>query len=108
MNEPIEARSGSRPVTLRIVPAHDACEAPRSEEDRGRLAEVETGLRLVRPAMEADGGGVDVAFVHNGVVGVRFKGTCLNCPSIDLTLKLGLERTLRERLPWVHAVQRVE
>lgn len=71
-----------------------------------RLAEVEKVLRELRPAMEADAGGVDLVAIEGGCVVVRLKGTCLVCPSVKLTMKLGIERTLRERLSWVKEVRR--
>lgn len=62
-------------------------------------------LRAVRPAMRADGGDVEVVGVaDNGQVSVRMCGTCVACPSKELTLKHGIEKTLRERYPWVTGV----
>ncbi len=57
--------------------------------------------------MEADGGGVDFVSYADGVVSVKLKGTCLMCPSAALTMKLGLERTLKQRLPTIQEVRRV-
>lgn len=70
--------------------------------------EVEEVLKSLRPAMEADGGGVILVAVENGRVDVRLKGMCLDCPSAPLTMKLGIERTLKQRLPWVLEVRRVD
>jgi len=69
--------------------------------------EVERALTIIRPAMRADGGDVELVAVHGGVVSIRLKGACLCCPSAGLTLKLGIERTIRGALPWVTAVVRV-
>lgn len=74
----------------------------------GRLQEVEDALNSVRPAMEADGGGVILVAVENGRVDVQLKGMCLDCPSAPLTMKLGIERTLKQKLPWVKEVRRVD
>lgn len=57
--------------------------------------------------MQADGGDVELVSIDGGSVMVRFRGTCLCCPSIELTLRRGIEKTLRERLPWVKDVIRV-
>lgn len=57
--------------------------------------------------MEADGGGVELVSVLEGVVAVRLKGTCLMCPSAGMTLSLGIERTLKERFPSIEKVIRV-
>ena len=79
----------------------------RAEGDEERRLEAERVLDLVRPAMEADAGGVAIVNIDGGVVSVCFRGTCLNCPSINLTLSLGIERTLKQHLPWVRHVVRV-
>ena len=66
-------------------------------------------LDTLRPAMEADGGGVDlIAIEEEGIVIIRLKGMCLACPSASLTLKLGIEKTLKEKLDWVQKVVRVQ
>jgi len=69
---------------------------------------VEALLDTLRPAMEADGGGVDLDCICDGVVAVRLKGLCLDCPSSDMTLRLGIEKTLKTRLAWVKSVIRVD
>ena len=79
----------------------------RAEQGSCDAHELEQVLDAIRPAMSADGGGVSVASVKNGVVSVRLQGTCLSCPSASMTLRFGLERTLKERLPWVSRVVRV-
>ena len=68
---------------------------------------VEELLATIRPAMQADGGDVQLVAIQDGVVSVRLKGMCLCCPSASLTLRHGIERTLRDRLGWVAAVIRV-
>jgi Fe-S cluster biogenesis protein NfuA len=56
-------------------------------------------LETLRPVMQADGGDVELPSVEHGIVSVRLKGTCLSCPSASMTLKHGIERTLKEKLP---------
>jgi Fe-S cluster biogenesis protein NfuA len=68
---------------------------------------VDTILDTIRPAMQADGGDVQLVSVQGGIVSVRLKGMCLLCPSANMTLKHGIERTLRQHLPWVEEVKRV-
>lgn len=72
-----------------------------------REAEVQRALEALRPAMQADGGDVELVSVDSGRVHVRLKGMCLYCPSAGMTLNLGIEQTLRARLDWVTAVTRV-
>ena len=62
-------------------------------------------LNLIRPAVQADGGDVELVDVAtDGVVQVRFHGACHGCPSSTMTLQHGIERNLRERVPEVTRV----
>jgi NifU-like protein len=69
--------------------------------------EVRQVLNSLQPAMEADGGGIDLIAINGGCVLVKFKGACIDCPSIGLTMNLGITKTLQEKLPWVKEVVRV-
>lgn len=70
--------------------------------------EVEKVLQLVRPALQADGGDVELIDVSDeGVVSVKLKGACGSCPMSTMTLKMGIERTLKERIPAVKSVIQV-
>ena len=71
------------------------------------FGEVESAIELLRPAMQADGGDVELVSIEGGTISVRLRGTCLVCPSASLTMKLGIERTLRDTLPWLTCVVRV-
>jgi Fe-S cluster biogenesis protein NfuA len=69
---------------------------------------VEQALSKVRPALQADGGDVELVDVgENGVVKVRLKGACGGCPMSQLTLKMGIERILKKEVPEVTAVESV-
>lgn len=71
-------------------------------------AKVQEVLNLVRPALQADGGDVELVDVtDDGIVSVRLTGACGSCPMSTMTLKMGIERTLRERLPEVKEVVQV-
>lgn len=72
------------------------------------ISKVEAILNLVRPAMQADGGNVELVSVSDGVVQVRLLGTCIACPSKELSIKFGIEKTLKDHLSWVKQVIRVE
>lgn len=68
-------------------------------------AKVEEVLQLIRPALQADGGDVELIDVsEDGVVSVRLKGACGSCPMSTMTLKMGIERTLKEKVPGVKEV----
>ena len=66
--------------------------------------EVMQVLNILLPAMEADGGGVELVSVVDDVVTVQFKGACLLCPSIEMTMKYGITKTLQEKLPWIKEI----
>ena len=65
---------------------------------------VETALEQIRPAFKADGGDVELVDVNDGVVSVRLTGACSGCPMSTMTLKMGIERLLREKVPEVKEV----
>ena len=66
-----------------------------------KVAEV---LAQIRPSLQADGGDVELVDVTEGVVKVRLEGACSGCPMSTMTLKQGIERLLKERLPEVKEV----
>jgi Fe-S cluster biogenesis protein NfuA len=69
---------------------------------------VEKALNLVRPALQADGGNVELVDVtEDGVVSVRLTGACGSCPMSTMTLKMGVERVLKEQVPGVTSVEQV-
>ena len=71
--------------------------------------QVESILEELRPAILADGGNVHlVDITAEGVVQVRFEGECLRCPSRDMTLRSGIETTLRNRLQSITGVEEVQ
>jgi len=71
-------------------------------------AEVEKVLEMVRPGLQADGGDVELVEVtDDGVVKVRLKGACGSCPMSTMTLKMGIERAVKEKVPGVTEVVQV-
>jgi len=68
---------------------------------------VERALQRIRPALEADGGGVVLVEIAEGVAYVRFTGACLGCPLSLMTLKGGVEECLRAEIPELVAVEHV-
>ncbi|MCL6580593.1 MAG: NifU family protein [Firmicutes bacterium] len=68
---------------------------------------VKEALNLIRPRLQADGGDVEFVSMEDGVVKVRLTGACGGCPMATLTLKNGIERFLKDRVPGVKAVESV-
>ncbi len=68
---------------------------------------VEKALQKIRPALQADGGDIELIDVVDGVVKVRLTGACGGCPMSQMTLKMGVERVLKQAVPEVKAVEAV-
>lgn len=65
---------------------------------------VEEALQKIRPALQADGGDVQLVEVNDGVVKVQLMGACGGCPMAAMTLKSGVERMLKDQVPEVKEV----
>ncbi|MFQ5429096.1 MAG: NifU family protein [Phycisphaerae bacterium] len=69
---------------------------------RAKVAEI---IQELRPAVQGDGGDLELVGVdEGGVVRVRLHGACIGCPSAAITLRLGVEQTLKDRIPEVTRV----
>lgn len=69
---------------------------------------VQKVLGLIRPAIQADGGDVELVEVTaEGIVRIRLLGACIGCPSASVTLHVGIERNLRHHVPEVKRVEAV-
>ncbi len=69
--------------------------------------EVEKALESVRPALQADGGDVELVDVQDGIVSVKLTGACGGCPMSQMTLKNGIERAIKEVVPDIKEVQSI-
>lgn len=67
-------------------------------------AKVEAILNKVRPALVADGGNVELVDVKGDTVWVKLTGACGSCPMSTMTLKMGIERAIKEALPEIKNV----
>jgi len=65
---------------------------------------VEQALAKIKPALQADGGDVELVDVEDGVVKVKLTGACAGCPVASITLKQGIERILKEQIADVKEV----
>lgn len=68
---------------------------------------VEQVLDEMRPYLMADGGNVELVEIDGPIVKLRLQGACGSCPSSTMTLKMGIERRLREMIPEVAEVEQV-
>ncbi len=80
--------------------------SPEATSLTDRVAEI---IDLIRPAVQSDGGDIELVKVSDdGVVLIRMHGACVGCPSSDMPLRIGIERSLRERVAGVTSVEAVE
>ena len=70
---------------------------------------VEEALNLIRPALQNDGGDVELVDVdeEKKIVQVRLTGACGSCPMSQMTLRMGVERVLKQEIPEIAEVQAV-
>ena len=69
---------------------------------------VEAALAKIRPMLVADGGNVELVEVsEDGIVKVKLTGACGGCPMSQMTLKMGIERVLKQEVPEVKTVESV-
>ena len=67
--------------------------------------EVQKLLEEIRPALQADGGDVELVEVtDDGIVKVRLRGACGSCPMSQMTLKMGIEKRIKEAIPAIKEV----
>lgn len=66
--------------------------------------QVEAAINKIRPALQADGGDVELVGVEDGVVQVRLVGACNGCPMATMTLRDGIQRVIMEEVPGVKQI----
>lgn len=69
--------------------------------------EVSKVLEEIRPSLQADGGDVELVSIDDDIVKVRLMGHCAGCAYSTMTLKMGIERLLKQRIPSVKGVESV-
>lgn len=68
---------------------------------------VEKVLDTMRPYLMSDGGNVELVEIEGPVVKLRLQGACGSCPSSTMTLRMGIERKLRDEIPEIVEVEQV-
>ena len=69
---------------------------------------IEEALNRVRPSLQADGGDIELIDVNdNGVVKVKLTGACSGCPMSTMTLKMGVEKILKQHVPEIEKVESI-
>jgi len=79
-----------------------------TQEKKTLKEKVETALEKIRPALQVDGGNVELIEVTpEGIVKVKLTGACYGCPMSQMTLKMGIGRSLKKEVPEVKDVVEV-
>ena len=65
---------------------------------------VEAALEKIRPSLQADGGNVELVDVKDGIATVRLTGVCGSCPMSTMTLRMGVERVIKQQVPEIKEV----
>ena len=68
---------------------------------------VQKVIERIRPAVQMDGGDIELIDVVNGVVKLRLVGSCSGCPSSTMTLRMGIERAIRAEVPEIAGVEAI-
>jgi len=77
-------------------------------KDKEVEKEIEAAIAEIRPRLQDDGGDIEFAGVtDDNVVQVRLRGACAGCPGAVMTLKMGVERIIKERVPGIKSVENV-
>ena len=86
--------------------ARSAADTPRPAAGGSMRAGVEEAIEAIRPALQMDGGDVTLIGVDDetGVVDIELIGACVGCPASTMTLKAGIERILKDRVPGITEV----
>ncbi len=80
--------------------------APSSTgDDRIDQDKLNEALEYIRPAIQADGGDIVLLGAEDGTVSLQMVGACGGCPLSMMTLKAGIERILKDRVPGVREVE---
>jgi len=67
-------------------------------------ASIETALQEIRPYLEADGGNIKLVDITNDTVRVQLEGACLGCSVNQMTLKNGVEATIKRHAPQIKKI----
>lgn len=76
-----------------------------TDADQALRARVEEVLDMIRPAVQGDGGDLELVDIVDGIVQLRLVGACVGCMYSMMTLQAGVERILKEYVPEIKAVE---
>lgn len=95
----------SSDIPLTQAPVATRPQSPTFVSSCATTEKIERVIKLIRPAVQADGGDVELlGLTADGEVHIRLHGACVGCPSSNITLQVGIERNLRAHIPEVKRV----
>jgi len=71
------------------------------------IGKIKAAIDKIRPSLQMDGGDIDLVGVEGNIVKVKLKGACGSCPMSTMTLKMGVERIIKEMVPEIESVEAV-
>ncbi|RMA66361.1 NifU family protein [Ulvibacter antarcticus] len=78
-------------------------------QDKELTAKVEAALDEIRPFLQSDGGDISLLSIDNGkIVKVQLQGACVGCTVNQMTLKSGVEMTIKKHAPQIESVINIE
>lgn len=87
----------------------DQCGCGETQTEKTFQQEIQEVIDTIRPALQSHGGDVELVGVDDdNTVKVRLQGACQGCPGAAMTMKAGIERILKEKLPEVKEVIAVD
>lgn len=72
------------------------------------IEKVKNVIEKIRPRLQMDGGDIELVGIEDNVVKVKLKGACSGCPGAQMTLKMGVERMMKEEIPEIKEVISLE
>ena len=74
-------------------------------DEKGFEERVKEAIDEIRPILQNDGGDCELIAIEGKKVKIRFQGACQGCPGAAMTLKMGIERHMKERIPELEEVE---
>ena len=87
----------------------DTCGCTQAGTNQSVQERVKDAIEAIRGGLQSHGGDVELVGIDdNNTVRVRLQGACQGCPGAAMTMKMGIERILKERVPEVNEVVAVD
>ena len=82
----------------------EQCGCGQADTEQSFEEKVKSVIDAIRPSLQDHGGDIELVGTDDNTVSVRLQGACSGCPGAAMTLKMGVERLLKEKIPEVKEV----